>query len=86
MTIGYIYLYTSCYVTLFSFADKMKWLQIAVLVIAALTVVPCIVLIVIGVMILCFKMGTGVVLASLKYPCVVTYMHSHAVGTTVLST
>lgn len=65
----------------------MKWWQIAVLVIAALTLVPCIVLIVIGVMILCFiKKGTGVVLASLKYPCVATYMHSHAIGTTVLST
>ena len=54
MTIGYyIYLHTSGFVILFSLADKMKWWQIAVLVIAALTVVPCIV-IVIGVMILCF--------------------------------
>ena len=48
-----LYLHTSGFVILFSLADKMKWWQIAVLVIAALTVVPCIV-IVIGVMILCF--------------------------------
>ena len=52
------YTYPTGHVTLFLLADKMKWWQIALLVIVALTVVPGIVVIITGIMISCFKKGT----------------------------
>ena len=54
----------------------MKQWKTALLVIGALAVVPGIVLIIIGIMISCFRKGSQVVLASLKCPCVAAYMYS----------